>query len=132
MGGNKNHKENSYDGYCNWNDGLGRVGIDCPLGLKQQQDRRCDRSFCRTIQVHSHGIGLEFTDKKRLIEFFQKAREFYPDYASQVERVFVSGDHVITEWTLRTTLTEPFFGALTRQVPVSLPGVSIIRVNENY
>jgi hypothetical protein len=39
----------------------------------------------------------------------------------------VSGDHVITEWTLQSTLTEPFYGGLTRKVPISVHGASIVR-----
>jgi hypothetical protein len=40
----------------------------------------------------------------------------------------VSGEHVITEWTLKTTITEPFYGGLSRKVPVSLHGASIVRI----
>jgi ketosteroid isomerase-like protein len=40
---------------------------------------------------------------------------------------FVSGDHAIIEWTLQTTVTEPFYGGLARKVPVSLHGASIVR-----
>ena len=43
------------------------------------------------------------------------------------DTIFVSEDHVITEWTLQATLTEPFYGQLTRKVRVSLRGVSIVR-----
>jgi len=39
------------------------------------------------------------------------------------------GNHVITEWTLQTTLTEPFYGGLTRRVQVSLHGTSIVRID---
>jgi steroid delta-isomerase-like uncharacterized protein len=85
--------------------------------------------FAEQFKFTDHGIGLEFMDKERLIEFFQKAREFYPDYVVHAERVFVSGDHVIMDWTLQATLTEPFFGALSRKVRVSLPGVSLIRID---
>jgi hypothetical protein len=40
----------------------------------------------------------------------------------------VTGDRVIGEWTLRITLSEPFWGGgLTRKIPVSVHGVSILR-----
>jgi len=84
--------------------------------------------FAEQFTFTDHGIGLGFTDKDRLFEFFQKTREFYPDSVLHTERVFVSGDHVITEWTHQNTLSEPFFGGLSRKVRVSLPGVSIIRI----
>jgi len=40
------------------------------------------------------------------------------------------GDHVVTEWTLRTTMTEPFYGGLSRKVPMSLHGASIVRIHD--
>jgi hypothetical protein len=45
----------------------------------------------------------------------------------QTDTIFLSGDHLITEWTLQTVVTKPFYGQLTRQVRVSLPGISIVR-----
>ena len=35
---------------------------------------------------------------------------------------------MITEWTLRATITEPFFGGLSRKVPVTIHGASVVRV----
>jgi steroid delta-isomerase-like uncharacterized protein len=86
--------------------------------------------FAEDFRYKDHGIGLEFSDKKRLTEFFQKTRELYPDYLVQTDEVFVSGDHVITQWTLRVTITEPFYAGLTRRIPISIAGVSIVRTEE--
>ena len=86
--------------------------------------------FAQKFQFNDRGIGLEFKDRERLAEFFQKTRELYPDSSLQTDTIFVSGDHVITEWTLDTTLTEPFFGGLSRKVPVSLHGASIVRIDD--
>jgi steroid delta-isomerase-like uncharacterized protein len=83
--------------------------------------------FAREFRFKDHGIGLEFKDKERLAEFLHKTRELYPDSFLQTDAIFVSGDHVISEWTLQATLAEPFFGGLTRRVRVSLCGVSIVR-----
>ena len=83
--------------------------------------------FGEQFTFKDQGIGLEFTDKQRLAEFFQKARELYPDFSLQTDNVFVSDDHVIIEWTLQTTITEPFYAGLTRKHPISLPGVSIVK-----
>jgi steroid delta-isomerase-like uncharacterized protein len=85
--------------------------------------------FAEEFTFKDHGIGLEFKDKERLAEFFQKAQELYPDSLRQTHTTFASGDHVITEWTLKATLTEPFYGGLSRQVPVSVHGASIVRTN---
>jgi hypothetical protein len=62
--------------------------------------------FAEEFRFKDHGIGLEFKDKELLAEFFQKTRELYPDSVLLTETIFVSGDHVIAEWTLQATLTE--------------------------
>ena len=84
--------------------------------------------FAEEFQFKDHGIGLEFKNKERLGEFFEKTRELYPDYFLQTDTIFVSGNRAITEWTLRFTLTEPFFGGLKRNLKVSVQGVSIVQI----
>jgi limonene-1,2-epoxide hydrolase len=42
----------------------------------------------------------------------------------------VSGDYVTIEWMSHTVLTEPIFGGLTRNVPISLHGASIVRIED--
>ena len=84
--------------------------------------------FAESFQFNDWGIGLEFSDKRRLAQFFQKARELYPDSSLQTDMLLVSGNHVITQWTLHTVLTEPFYGGLSRKLPISLHGASIVRV----
>lgn len=83
--------------------------------------------FAKEFTFKDQGIGLEFKDKERLSEFFWKTRELYPDSFLETNTIFVSGDHVIMEWTLKATLTEPFYGGLSRKLPISLHGVSIVR-----
>ena len=84
--------------------------------------------FAEKFEFNDRGIGLEFKDKERLAEFFQKTRELYPDSSLQTDRIVVSGDYVVTEWTLRYTLAEAFYGGLSRKVPISLHGASIVRI----
>jgi hypothetical protein len=86
-------------------------------------------SFEEEFTLRDHGIGLDFNDKVRLAEFFRKTREFYPDSFVQVDTIFVSGDRVFVQWTLRASLTEPFFGGLSKRVPITLQGVSIVRMD---
>jgi steroid delta-isomerase-like uncharacterized protein len=85
--------------------------------------------FAETFEFQDRGIGLEFTNRARLAEFFQKTRELYPDSSLRTDTILVSGEHVITEWTLKTTITEPFYGGLSRKTPVSLQGASIVRID---
>ena len=83
--------------------------------------------FAEEFTFKDRGIGLEFKDKGRLTEFFQKTREYFPDSSLQVDSILMSLDHVVSEWTLHTSMTEPFYGALSRKVRISLHGVSVVR-----
>jgi steroid delta-isomerase-like uncharacterized protein len=85
--------------------------------------------FAEEFRFQDHGIGLEFKEKERLAEFLHKTRELYPNSFLRTDMIFVRGDHVITEWTLQTTLMEPFCGGLTRRVQVSLRGASVVRTH---
>ena len=96
--------------------------------LNQQRIDAATASFAKDFRFTDHGIGLEFTDTGRLAEFFGKTRELYPDYTLHADQVFVNGDHVIMQWTLHVTMTEPFYGGPSREVPLSLAGVSIVRI----
>ena len=83
--------------------------------------------FAEEFTFKDRGIGLEFKDKALLTEFFQKTREYFPDSSLQVDSILVSLEHVVSEWTLHTSLTEPFFGAWSRKVQILLHGVSVVR-----
>jgi steroid delta-isomerase-like uncharacterized protein len=83
--------------------------------------------FAEEFTFNDREIGLEFKDKQRLTEFFQKTREFFPECFLRIDSILVSVDHVVSEWTLHTTVTEPFCGGVSRRVQVLLRGVSIVR-----
>ena len=83
--------------------------------------------FAEEFTFKDRGIGLEFKDKGRLTEFFQKTREYFPDSSLQVDSILVSLDHLVSEWTLHTSVTEPFYGAWSRKVQILLHGVSVVR-----
>ena len=104
------------------------VGLTVLSHLDNGQIEEAVAGFAEEFRFEDHGMGLEFKDKKRLAEFFYRTRELYPDSFLQTDTIFVSGNRVITEWTLRFTLTEPFYGGLKRTVKVSVQGVSIVRV----
>jgi SnoaL-like polyketide cyclase len=70
-----------------------------------------------------HGLGVQFKDKGRLIEFLAKIRERFPDSKRRDNIIFSSGDRVISEWTLTATKTEPFPGE--RKMPICVRGVSV-------
>jgi hypothetical protein len=103
------------------------VVLNALTNLKNGKTEDAIARFAREFSFKDHGLGLEFNDKDRLAEFFRKTREFYPDSFLQTDTIFLSGDHVITEWTLQAVLTEPFYGGLKWRVRVSLHGTSIVR-----
>jgi steroid delta-isomerase-like uncharacterized protein len=104
------------------------VALTMLMHLKDGKIRDATASVAEKFQFNDRGIGLELKDRERLAEFFQKTRELYPDSSLQTDRIFVSGDYVAAEWRLRSTLTEPFYGGLSRKVPVSVHGVSVARI----
>jgi hypothetical protein len=97
------------------------------MDLNQGQISEATTCFASKFRFKDHGIGLEFSDRERLGEFFQKTRDFYPGSEVHTDKILVRGDHVATEWTLQYTLTEPFYG-VSRKVPISLHGASIVRI----
>src|SRR5690242_19932578 len=97
--------------------------------LNQERIEEAVACFTADCRYEDHGIGLEFTDKERLTEFLRKTRQLYPDYLLRADQTFINGEHVITQWTLQVTTTEPFYGGLTRRIPISIAGVSIVRTD---
>jgi len=77
-----------------------------------------------------HALGLSFTDKPRLTEFFQKARELFPDTVVTVISTFESGDHVIAEWKLTATEVVHYLGSIKFRKPFSLLGVSVVEIKD--
>jgi hypothetical protein len=69
-------------------------------------------------------LTVEFADKGRLTEFFQKAREMFPDTVLEVGSIFECGDHAIAEWKLSATQTVPY-GSISYRFPILLPGSTI-------
>ena len=95
--------------------------------LQSGQIREAVDGFADQFKFTDYGIGVEFDDKERLREFFQKRRELHPDSVLTTETIFVNGEDVIMEWTERNAISEPFFGAQSRKVPVVIHGVSVVR-----
>ena len=73
-----------------------------------------------------HALDLEFTDKGRLTEFFQKSRELFPDTVVEVDSSFQCGDHAIAEWKLTATTQAMPYGSTRFRIPISLRGTSIV------
>ena len=100
----------------------GEVVLTALEHLKKDEITDVIGCFAKKFQFNDRGIGLEFNSPRRLAEFFRRTREFYPNSSLQIDKVAVSGEHVTTEWTLRFTVTEPFYGGMSRRVPIVLRG----------
>src|SRR6266478_1443475 len=84
--------------------------------------------FSDQFTFTDHALGLEFKDKGRLTEFLAKIGELFPDSERRDNTIFSSGDHVISEWTLTATQTEPFLGGQLRKVPIGVRGISVVQI----
>ena len=83
--------------------------------------------FDERFNLKDHALDLEFTDKVRLTEFFQKSRELFPDAALEVLSLMESGDHAIAEWKLAATQIVPF-SSIGYRIRINLAGSTIVRV----
>jgi steroid delta-isomerase-like uncharacterized protein len=80
------------------------------------------------FKFNDYALTLEFTEKTRLTEFFEKSRELFPDAALEVTSVMESGDRAVAEWKLTATQTVPFFGNTSYRLRISVRGATVIRV----
>ena len=83
--------------------------------------------FADSFTFKDQALTLEFTDKLRLAEFFEKSRELFPDTALEIVSLWEVGDHAIAQWKLSATQTVPY-GSITHRFPISLCGATIARV----
>jgi ketosteroid isomerase-like protein len=84
--------------------------------------------FADDFTFNDHTLTLEFTDKLRLREFFEKSRELFPDTALEIVSIVEEGDHAIAQWKLSATQIIPY-GSITYRCPIFLFGATIVRVD---
>jgi hypothetical protein len=95
--------------------------------LKNGKIEEAVADLAEEFRFNDRGLGLEFTDKERLREFFLKQRELYPSSSFETTTILIAEDYVVAEWLLKYSIKEPFYGNSFRNVPVSLRGVSVVR-----
>jgi hypothetical protein len=89
--------------------------------------------FDKRFVFKNYGMGLEYRDRTRLAEFFQKAREHYPNSLSMTRATFVEGSHIISEWTLQAVAPTLLFDGVSRKVPICVYGLSVVMIkNEKF
>jgi steroid delta-isomerase-like uncharacterized protein len=115
--------------------GTALIGVGAPKGILQSvlaalnegKISKAVDQFDEHFTFTDHALDLEFTDKDRLIEFFQKTREFFPDTMVEIESSFQCGDHAVAEWKLTGTTQSVPYGSSGFRPPISLRGTSIVR-----
>jgi hypothetical protein len=81
------------------------------------------------FRFSDQALALEFMDKARLTEFFEKSRELFPDTTLEVISWFEDGEHAIAEWKLTATQTVPY-GSISCRFPISLLGTTVVHVEK--
>jgi len=94
--------------------------------LNQGSISRAVDQFADDFVFDDYALDLQFTDKGRLTEFFQKASELFPDTVVELVSTFECGDHAIAEWKLTGTQTESF-GSRSYRFPIALHGSTIVQ-----
>ena len=105
--------------------------LRAPTRLKNGTIEAEVAEFAEEFCFNDRALGLAFTNRDRLREFFEKERELYPDLTFRTKKILVVEDHVIAEWLLEYTIKQPFYANTTRDFLVSLPGVSLIRTKKS-
>ena len=82
-----------------------------------------------SFTFNDHALTLEFTDKPRLTEFFEKSRELFPDTSLEIVSLSEDGDRAIAQWKISATQIVPY-GSISYRFPISLFGATIVRVED--
>jgi hypothetical protein len=98
--------------------------------LSEGHIQRAVSQFSNQFTFTDNGLGLTFTDKGRLQEFFNKTRELYPDLTIVPMSTLQNDAREICEWKLQNTVAEVVLRNVERKVPVSVAGISVVQLNE--
>ena len=97
--------------------------------LNQRNISRAVDQFADDFAFNDYTLDLQFRDKGRLNEFFQKASELFPDTVVELVSTFECGDYAIGEWKLTGTQIEQF-GSRSYRFPIVLRGSTIVQIEK--
>jgi hypothetical protein len=95
--------------------------------LNQRNISRAVDQFADDFTFNDYALDLQFRDKGRLTEFFQKACELFPDTVVELVSTFECGDYAMAEWKLTATQIEQFESRSYR-FPIVLRGSTIVQI----
>jgi SnoaL-like protein len=97
--------------------------------LNQRNISRAVDQFADDFAFNDYALDLEFTDKGRLTEFFQKACELFGDTVVELVSTFECGGYAIAEWKLTATHVEQS-GSRSYRFPIVLRGSTIVQIEK--
>jgi SnoaL-like domain len=97
--------------------------------LNERNISRAVDQFADDFAFNDYALDLQFTDKGRLTEFFQKASELFPGTVVELVSTFECGDYAIGEWKLTATQIEQF-GSRSYRFPIVLRGSTIVQIEK--
>ena len=95
--------------------------------LNQRNISRAVDQFADDFTFNDYALDLQFRDKGRLTEFFQKACELFPDTVVELVSTFECGDYAMAEWKRTATQIEQF-GSRSYRFPIVLRGSTIVQI----
>jgi hypothetical protein len=117
--------------------GTASIGAEAPIDILKSVFTALNQAnifgavdhFADTFTYNDYALDLEFADKGRLIEFFQKSRELLPNFVAELVSTFECRDYAIAEWKLTASETVPL-GSISYRFPIVLSGSTIVRIND--
>lgn len=99
------------------------------ISLNKGQISDAVDQFADQFTFADHALGLEFTQKEHLLEFFRKSRELQPDALTRVVSIFQAKETIAAEWEL-TAVEDESIGYFRRRLPISVQGVTVVQVTD--
>lgn len=98
--------------------------------LKRADFGEVVKQFNDDFSFIDHALKLEFKDKGRLIDFFAKTNELFPDSERTDDVILNGAAYAISQWTLTATKLEPFMGQRILRIPIRAEGVSVVKTTD--
>ena len=97
------------------------------IALNHEQISDAVDQFADRFTFTDHALGLELTEKQRLIDFFCKSRELQPDASMKIVSIFQAEDNIAAEWELTATQDESC-GHFCFRRPICVQGVTLVKI----
>jgi hypothetical protein len=77
-----------------------RILLSVLAALSEGRSAEAADQFDDHFIFTDHALVLEFSDRERLIEFFQKSRELFPDTVVEADAISECRDQAVVQWNL--------------------------------